>query len=187
MSELPSATAILRAFTAVPAIVPRPAVEAEVVELFDRFRERLLRYLLNFQLPVADAEEVIQEVFLALFLHLRSGKSRENLRGWLFRVAHNLALKRRQRERSASFEELPVEDRTSDPSPNPEDQMLAAQRQERLRAVYRALPERDRRCLWLRAEGLNYREIAGVLEISLGAVALSLGRSLARMARSAER
>jgi RNA polymerase sigma-70 factor (ECF subfamily) len=49
-------------------------------------------------------------------------------------------------------------------------------------AVVRVLPETDRCCLLLRAEGLRYRDIARALGISLGAVSLSLGRSLARLA-----
>jgi len=163
------------------------AVEDEVVALFDEYREPLLRYLTTFGVCAADAEELLQDVFLALFLHLRGGKSRANLRGWLFRVAHNLALKRRQRDRGGAVAGLPAPAQTPDPAPNPEDQLLHGQLQKRLAAAYRALPERDRRCLWLRAEGLNYREIAAVLEISLGAVALSLARSLARLERCAER
>jgi DNA-directed RNA polymerase specialized sigma24 family protein len=39
-----------------------------------------------------------------------------------------------------------------------------------------ALPEQDSRCLSLRAEGLRYSEIAGVLDMSLGAVSMSLAR-----------
>jgi RNA polymerase sigma-70 factor (ECF subfamily) len=74
-----------------------------------------------------------------------------------------------------------------DPSPSPEDQLVNSQTQKRLLAVVQALPEQDRRCLSLRAEGLCYREIAETLDMSLGAVSLSLARSLARMARSAER
>jgi len=54
-------------------------------------------------------------------------------------------------------------------------------------AVVEALPEQDRRCLFLRAEGLRYREIAEILDMSLGGVSLSLARSLARLARYAER
>ena len=52
--------------------------------------------------------------------------------------------------------------------------------------VVGALPEQDRRCLFLRAEGLRYREIAETLDMSLGAVSISLARSLARIARFAE-
>jgi RNA polymerase sigma-70 factor, ECF subfamily len=163
----------------------RSAIEAEVVALFDQFRERLLRYLLTFGLAASDAEEVIQDVFLALFLHLRNGKPRDNLRGWLFRVAHNEALKRRRRVRA--LEDLAAGESIAEPSPNPEDQLMSTQKQQRLLAAFHALAERDRRCLWLRAEGLNYREIASVLDMSLGAVAISLTRSLARLARSVER
>ena len=74
-----------------------------------------------------------------------------------------------------------------DPAPNPEDQLAKNQRQVRLLAVLQALPEQDRRCLALRAEGLTYREIAQVLDMSLGSVSLSLGRSLARFARADQR
>jgi RNA polymerase sigma-70 factor, ECF subfamily len=164
---------------------PRQRLEQEVVELFDEFRLPLLRYLSSFGLPLADGEEVLQEAFLSLFQHLQRGKSRENLRGWLFRVAHNLALKRRYRagrdlEHSAATPAV-------DPAPNPEDQMLTNQVRRRALQVAKALPEQDRRCLFLRAEGLRYREIAGILDMSLGAVSLSLTRSLARIARSTER
>jgi RNA polymerase sigma-70 factor (ECF subfamily) len=62
--------------------------------------------------------------------------------------------------------------------------MSAAQRCKRLRAVVAALPEKDQHCLRLRAEGLRYREIATVLGMSLGAVSISLTRSLARLARA---
>ena len=156
----------------------------ETVELFERHRGALLRYLLTFGLTVPDGEEIVQEVFLALFRHLRRGKSRANLDGWVFRVAHNLALKKRTRLRHQSAEEM-VE--RADSAFDPEEQAAASQRQNRLLAVMRALPENDRLCLALRAEGLRYREIARVLGISLGAVANSLERSLARLAAADRR
>ena len=72
---------------------------AKVVGLFDQIRDQLLRYLSTFALALPDSEEIIQETFLALFQHLQRGKPRHNLRGWVFRVAHNFALKKRQRDR----------------------------------------------------------------------------------------
>ena len=164
-------------------------LEDEVVGLFDQFRERLLRYLFSLGLSMADGEEVVQEVFLSLFQHLQGGKSRHNLRGWLFRVAHNLALKRRYRNRRDA--EVLMESTTEvlaiDTAASPERQLLNGQVQQRLLAVVEALPEQDRRCLSLRAEGFRYREIAEIMTMSLSAVSLSLSRSIARMARSAER
>jgi RNA polymerase sigma-70 factor (ECF subfamily) len=74
-----------------------------------------------------------------------------------------------------------------DPAPTPEAQLAGSQREQRLQAALKALPEQDQRCLYLRAEGLRYREIAEALDMSLGAVSISLGRSLARLGRADSR
>jgi len=143
-------------------------------------------------LPAADAEEVVQDVFLALYQHLRSGKPRTSIRAWVFRVAHNLSLKRRQAGLRMQVDPISAEAgreciQIADPAPNPEDELACRQRQKRLQSVLEALPHTDRQCLFLRAEGLRYREIANVLEISLGSVANAVARSLARMSKVAER
>jgi RNA polymerase sigma-70 factor, ECF subfamily len=168
---------------------PAPSAdEQEVIRLFDELRNPLLRYLLGFGLPAHEGEEVIQEVFLALFQHLRRKRSRQNLRGWIFRVAHNLGLKRRlaraREVTGAAAEQEFLAEAQPDPAENPEEQLLSGQRLQRLQAVLRALPEQDQWCLSLRAEGLRYREIAEVLGMSLGSVAASLGQSLARLSRA---
>jgi RNA polymerase sigma-70 factor (ECF subfamily) len=159
-------------------------LELRVVGLFDESRGSLLRYVVSLGLSISDGEEIIQEVFLALFRHLQLGRPENNLLGWLFRVAHNLALKQRNANHKLQQKHHPdgeVIDRQLDPTPNPEEQFMRSQRQERLRAVLQALPEQDRCCLYLRAEGLRYREIAGILGMSLGAVSISLSRALARL------
>jgi RNA polymerase sigma-70 factor, ECF subfamily len=158
--------------------------EREVVRLFDESRTSIFRYVLSLGLSTEDGEEITQEIFLALFQHLRLGKSRRNLRGWIFSVAHNLALKRRHVNHLSRDDTYParvVAESQLDPTLNPEEQALWAQRQIRLQAVLAALPEQDQCCLRLRAEGLRYREISRVLGISLGAVSLSLTRSLKRL------
>ena len=159
----------------------RSHAEKEVTELFGLLRKPVLRYLLTFGLPAHDGEEVVQEVFLALFQHLRRGKDRSNLRGWIFRVAHNLALKERMATQRQWAESGAADlEQRSDDALDPEQQLALTQKERKLTAVLRALPETDQRCLSLRAEGLRYREIAEVLGISLGAVSMSLARSLAR-------
>ena len=169
---------------------PQSPLVEEVVSLFDQLRDRLLRYVISFGLPVQDGEDIVQEVFLALFQHLQLGRPRKNIRAWTFRVAHNQALKRRSQARVGA-QQMMDEGALStelvlDTNPSPEDQVASSQRRQRVLAVVSALPEQDRRCLILRAEGLRYREIGEVLEISLGAVSLSLERSLARLARAAQ-
>lgn len=160
------------------------SLEDEVLALHDLLRSRLFRYAVSLGLKTHDAEDVIQETFLALFSHLQAGRSNSNLLGWIFRVTHNLALKRRIRY---SMEDQTGHGEDLGPptlEPGPEENLIFGERQLRLRCAFEALPEIDRLCLQLRAEGLKYREISKILGISLGSVANSLGRSLSRLRRS---
>jgi RNA polymerase sigma-70 factor (ECF subfamily) len=160
------------------------SLENEVLHLHDVFRLRLFRYATSLGLKVQDAEDVVQEVFIALFRHLQAGKSRSNLPGWIFRVTHNLALKRRTRYRmNGGTNEGEIYRLSAGPTSNPEEEMIYSERQLKLRRIFESLPEIDRLCLQLRAEGLKYREISQVLEISLGSVANCLGRSMSRLRR----
>jgi RNA polymerase sigma-70 factor (ECF subfamily) len=169
----------------VRSAAPARSAQDEVLFLFDACGPNVLRYVRSLGVEPAAAQDIAQEVFLALFHHVRLERPRDNLKGWLFRVAHNLALKHRQkltRRETDCVPDVELAALVIVPSLDPEQRLSAEQHHRRLVAVYRALPERDRQCLTLRAEGLRYREIAGVLGISLGAVAKSLSRSLERLA-----
>jgi hypothetical protein len=95
-------------------------IENEVIALFEQFRSALLRYVLSLVLPVPDAEEITQEVFVdRSFVILQLRRSRQNLCGWIFYIPHNLALEQLLR-------------RQRDPSPDPEEQASFAQKQVQL-------------------------------------------------------
>ncbi len=161
-------------------------LESVVIALFDAFHGRVLNYVLTCGLTFHDAEDVVQETFLSLFRHLELGRPRSNLKGWIFRVAHNLAWKRRKSGRvfatGLDHHKILADQMATDA--NPESHFAFSQIHERLKAVFEALPEQEQRCLYLRAEGLKYRDIAQVLDISLGAVSISISRALARMMRA---
>jgi RNA polymerase sigma-70 factor (ECF subfamily) len=159
-------------------------IESDVLVLFDRYAPQLLRYASSFELGTGEAEDVVQDAFLALFRHLHLGRNQSNLVGWLFQVTHNLALKqrskrRRQRERDTRDDALVGQQ--TDPALDPEARLMARERRRHLRAVVDALQERERRCLFLRGEGLTYREIATTLSLSLGGVAKALTRAMTRL------
>jgi RNA polymerase sigma-70 factor (ECF subfamily) len=189
MAHLPTDSTIALPLPATTRVRPShtAGLEREVIILFDQLHDPLFRYVLSFGLSTHDGEDIVQEVFLSLFKHLQLGRSRANLRGWVFRVAHNLSLKRRfanKRLQQAENAGSVVVDRALDPGPSVEEQLVQNETRARLCAVLRALPDQDQHCLRLRAEGLRYREIAEVLNMSLGAVAISLTRSLARLERA---
>jgi RNA polymerase sigma-70 factor, ECF subfamily len=119
---------------------------------------------------------------------VKDRKPAQNLRAWIFQVTHNLALKRREQDRRRRQNLLTNGTlMEASRSADPETELLANQRRSRLASVWQALPEHDRLCLTLRAEGLTYREIAQVLDTSLAGVSVSIARSLARFARADQR
>jgi len=160
------------------------AVQREVLALFDEHSPRLRRYVSSLGLGAETTEDVVQEVFLALFRHLGRSRSRSHLKAWLFQVAHNLALKQRYRiaRRQATEGTWSAEaEEVLDPARSPEELVTDSEHRRRVMSILRALPDRDRQCLALRAEGLPYRDIARTLNISLGSVAKSLTRAIARL------
>ena len=163
--------------------VPARDVRDDVLQLFDAHAAAVHRYVRSCGIASDVADDIVQEAFVALFQHLRKGGGAENLRGWVMQVGYRLALKHRRTEWRRARWQGPWEVeavRVPDPSAGPEDACEATEDQQRLRAVLKALPERDRQCVCLRAEGLRYREIAEVLGVSLGAVAKSLTRAVSR-------
>jgi RNA polymerase sigma-70 factor, ECF subfamily len=159
----------------------RTEIEQEVLALFDQYGLPLTRYVRSFGLTNPCTEDVIQEVFLSLVAHLRRGRSRQHLKAWLFQVAHNLALRQRRtahRRRENSLDAVALQIVST--GPTPEQRLVTAAHRRQLRRIFMALPDRDQRCLYLRGEGFQYREIAKVMHMSLGGVAKSLARSMAK-------
>ena len=161
------------------------SAQDEVLFLFDACGPNLFRYVRSLGIELASSQDIVQDVFLALFHHVLMERPRHNLKGWLFKVAHNHALKHRRKAKRRDADrvaDLELAELAVDPALNPEQRLAEEQRVARLRAVMRALPERDRRCLYLRAEGLRYREISEVLGLSLGTINKLITRALARLA-----
>jgi RNA polymerase sigma-70 factor (ECF subfamily) len=173
-----------------PAHVTDAAAQARVLALFDEYSPRLLRYVRSCGLEPAIAEDVVQEVFLSLYRHVALGRPEDNLRAWLFQVAHNLALRHhRQRRRRVDGHAWDEEAAAGlvDPAANPEQVLAETQALHSMRAALGALSPRDRQCLSLRAEGLRYRDIARVLGMSLGGVAKAIARAIDHLSSGHQR
>jgi RNA polymerase sigma-70 factor (ECF subfamily) len=172
--------------------VPAPAeAERRASELFGELRAPVCRYLMSLGLSSQDADEVAQDAFLRLHQHLAQHGPREedNLRGWIFRVAQNLAHDRRRRALPRATDRL--EDsiealQTIDTRRGPEQRLLDAERFARLHAAMQALPPLHQQCLRLRAEGLRYREIAGALGVGVSTVAEWIHHALTRLGKECQ-
>jgi len=162
------------------------ALQDEVAQLFLEAREDVYRYLLSLGLYPPQAQEGAQEVFLRLYATLKKGEKIQNPRAWIFRVAHNLGLKIRARESSLAPFDANLESQLAAPALDPEQSLLERDRALRFHRAVERLSEQQKRCLFLRLEGLRYPEIASALGISASAVGEFLRRAIVRL-RQGER
>jgi RNA polymerase sigma-70 factor, ECF subfamily len=153
-----------------------------IIRLYDDLRPPLLAYLCCLGMNADQAEDVIQETFLRLVRYRFGRGAQDNLRAWVFRVAHNLSMDvhRFQRRWSLSEDDEPHRAirRRADPAPSPEQQVLLDERMKRFEDAFGQLTPKQRQCVLLRAEGLRYREIALVLGISVQRVGELMQRSI---------
>jgi RNA polymerase sigma-70 factor (ECF subfamily) len=158
----------------------------EATTLYRELRKPLLRYLVCIGLTADEAQDVVQDAFVSLQKHVASGGSQENLRGWLFRVAHNAA-----RNCQKSFQRRFAQplDETIDQrftvfidEATPERAVIEKEKFRRLAKAVQFLTDAERECLLLRGGGLRYREIGDVLGLGTSTVADTVERAIRKLA-----
>jgi RNA polymerase sigma-70 factor (ECF subfamily) len=157
------------------------ALHDRVGRLFLESREDVYRYLLTLGLHPPQAQEAAQEVFLRLYATLKQGETIDNPRAWIFRVAHNLGLKVRARQSHETPYDPNLEAQLKSHAPDPEHSLLERERALRFHRAVEGLSEQQRRCVYLRMEGLRYPDIGSVLGISASAVGEFLRRAMVRL------
>jgi RNA polymerase sigma-70 factor (ECF subfamily) len=154
----------------------------EATTLYRDLRKPLLRYLVCLGLSADEAQDVVQDAFLTLHKHLASGGSQENIRSWVFRVAHNAARNRQQSYDRRFGDQLDSDLESIADEATPEQVVLEKEKQRRLGRAIQLLTECERECLLLRAGGLRYREIGAVLGIATSTVADTVDRAIRKLA-----
>lgn len=162
-------------------------LEQKVTRYFEQLRDPVYRYLVAVFGHRTQAEEITQEAFLQLYRALRNGQSIANIRAWVFRVAHNLAINQIKGQQFIA----PLDDDTWEQlsrtlqatGANPEEKLLRQERFKRLHAAIARLTLAERQCLHLRTKGLRYREMAEILGLSTTTVAETLYRVIQKLAR----
>ncbi len=151
--------------------------------LFREYHATLVRYLTR-RLGDRDwAEEVAQETFVRA---LRQ-EVITNERSWVFAVAHNLVRDGARRDaRNRRHLELLAAEARDEMEPSPDLTLDRAQEAAMARKALESLGERDRQALLLKEEGLDYGEIADVLQIEKSSVGTTLSRARKRLAEAYE-
>lgn len=123
----------------------------------------------------AGAEDVAQDVFLALYAHRRDITSQRHLLFWLRQTASRKCLDRRRRPSPEPLEAEP---------PAPADPPADPWQRDRLRRLMTLLPAKPRMVLLLRyQQELAIEEIAAMLRMPPATVKSHLRRGLAQLRR----
>jgi RNA polymerase sigma-70 factor (ECF subfamily) len=150
------------------------------LDVWEAFSERLRAYILKRVSDPADADDILQDVFVKIHTHIDTLRSEDRLVPWLYQIARNTITDhyRTQRPLVAIPETLAVEF-------DPAESDLAPQLAAGLRYLIECLPDRYRQALLLaELEGLTQRELAERLGISLSGAKsrVQRGRHLLRAA-----
>jgi RNA polymerase sigma-70 factor (ECF subfamily) len=156
-----------------------------VEQIYAETRSSIGSYLRYLGLREAQTQDVLQELYLRLYQRLLKGTPIENRKAWLFRVAHHEGLNAKKRNKVLEADE-PDWDRLIAPSESPERTLLNKEQMEQVKKALRSLSPQQRHCLYLRSEGLRYREIAETLGISVSSVNEFLRRALRRLAEAVD-
>jgi RNA polymerase sigma-70 factor (ECF subfamily) len=125
------------------------------------------------------AEELIQDIHLAVWRALPKFRGEANLRTYVARIAHNRAVLHVTREaRTPHVVPLdPFDDSLPSAAHTPEDAALQAEARRRLERAVQELPVALRLTVTLALEGFGADEVAGVLGISSSAAGVRLHRA----------
>jgi RNA polymerase sigma-70 factor (ECF subfamily) len=177
--------------------------EAAYEELIERFQHPVFNLVSRLMSEPADANDVVQEVFIKIFRNVRSFRSQSSLKTWIYRIAVNEAYNHRRWFSRHRKQEIGLErdekdqgyqDTLSDPGRSPFDLAAGQEMHEMIEQTLAGLNPTFRTAVILRdVEDLSYEEIADILQIHLGTVKSRIMRGrealrnalLARMAETA--
>ncbi|MBU4199540.1 MAG: RNA polymerase sigma factor [Verrucomicrobia bacterium] len=144
----------------------------------------LLRYVTRIVNDANAAQDVVQETFIKLFRVWRDGaRPTDNLRPWLYRVAHNTAIDYIRREsRLHHLHEQEASERAAPDPANPGD---PSERVQLILGHLRRLDPAEQQVLLLRMqEGLSYREISLVTGRTEGNIGCILHHAVKKVSAS---
>ena len=137
----------------------------EMAAIYDKYKNTVYRTAFAYCRNRADAEDIMQEVFLKRLYQAPEFQSPDHERRWLFRVALNQC---RDEWKRSCRTELPLDEAVLISVP-PEDREILEQ--------VAALPEKLRTVIHLHYyEGYSLEEIASLLGVSLSAVKMRMKR-----------
>lgn len=147
-------------------------------EIYERYKGRILNFFYRMCMNEHLAEELLQELFVRIWMTLPRFNPKYKFYTYLYRSAHNLWVNEFRRKK----EILMAEFEASAHHEQPLDIIIKSEEIDRLKKALSSLPDGEREALILcEYNGLSYDEIAEVLEIPLGTVKSRIFRAIERL------
>lgn len=158
--------------------LPPTLAQAEFEELIKDIRPELHRYVTRMVGSVIDAEDVVQEALVKAYNSLSLLTAESNLRGWLFRIAHNKAIDHLRRDKDQPLELLDEYLSPAEPDQPLEEKELATL----ALSVFVKLAPRQRSCVILKdVMGYSLAEISEFLNATVPEIKAALHRGRTRL------
>jgi len=141
-------------------------------QLFDEFAERLSLFAVALVRQKDVATEIVDEVFVKIWKQRTNLPQVENLKTYLYTATKNTSLnylsRKANEQLTEPFDFINIE---LQPEQNPDEQMITAEIMQRIREAVDQLPPRCKMIFKLvREDGLKYREVADILNITVNTV-----------------
>jgi RNA polymerase sigma-70 factor (ECF subfamily) len=157
-------------------------------ELFEAYQPALRRLVGAYAANSADRDDLLQDIAVGIWQSLAGFRGDSSERTWIYRIAHNIAIRRTSQARSRSAREPLLAHAFDAPSgvASAEDALMAGEQRRVLMDGIRRLPVLERQIVTLHLEGLSAVEIAEVTGASQGAVATRLTRIRQKLAEQVQ-
>jgi RNA polymerase sigma-70 factor (ECF subfamily) len=139
--------------------------------LFDHYAPRIKAFLMRSNTPAAAAEELAQDALLTVWRKAAQfDRSRASASAWVFTIARNLRIDVVRREQRGKILDLEMSEEL-EPPPQPDAELAASERDQRVRAALAHLSNDQMRVVRLSFfEGKPHADIATELQLPLGTV-----------------
>jgi RNA polymerase sigma-70 factor, ECF subfamily len=163
--------------------------ERALAALMSLYGDRVHAYCSRMLGNDAEADDLVQVIFLQAFQGLPSFVERSSYRAWLFSIARNRALDEARRKRRwwKVIRRPAVIPPVSDPRPGSDHQLAHEELNRHLQSCLELLPAGMRETVVLRfQQEMDYDQIATIVGNKVGALRVKVNRAMAALRRCLE-
>lgn len=153
-------------------------------KLYDRYAKMVYNKCYGFAKSEDEAEDLTQDVFLQLFIKLRTFKGKSKFSTWLYSFTYNFCVNyvNRNKQRKIQDNSIQVDSTEYKLSEEVPDESLYEMKTDKLKKAMELIPAEDKSILLLKyQDGASIKELVTLLEIGESAVKMRLKRAKERL------